>query len=236
MSSTDTHRPTLTFRFVNTVLKRLTRIVCRVDDAQLARVPMQGPLIIIANHINFLEVPLVYTHLLPRPVTGFAKAEYWQNPLMRPLFKLWGGIPLNRGVADVRAFRLALEALEVGRIIAVAPEGTRSGDGKLQRAHAGAVILALRSEVPILPMAYYGGEDFWRNIARFRRTDFHVAVGQPFHLNVGENRITSQARQQMADEMMYQIAALLPPAYRGVYADLSDATETYISRGELRNN
>jgi 1-acyl-sn-glycerol-3-phosphate acyltransferase len=229
MTAHNSHRHTLLFRLVNAVLKRLTRIACRVDDAQLARVPMQGPLIIIANHINFLEVPLIYTHLLPRPVTGFAKAEYWQNPLMRPLFKLWGGIPLNRGAADMRAFRLALEALEAGRIIAVAPEGTRSGDGKLQRAHAGVVILALRSKAPILPMAYYGGEDFWRNLARLRRTDFHVAVGQPFHLTVEENKVTSQARQQMADEMMYQIAALLPPAYRGVYADLSAATETYIA-------
>jgi len=229
MTSTSLSQRTLLFRFVNAVLKRLTRIVCRVDDTQLSRIPMQGPLIIIANHINFLEVPLLYTHLLPRSLTGFAKAEYWENPFMRPLFKLWGGIPLKRGAADVQAFRLAIEALEAGQIVAVAPEGTRSGDGKLQRAHAGAVILALRSDAPILPIAYHGGEHFWRNLSRLRRTDFHIAVGQTFRLDAGGSKITGQVRQQMADEMMYQIAALLPPDYRGAYADLSAATETYIS-------
>jgi 1-acyl-sn-glycerol-3-phosphate acyltransferase len=199
-----------------------------VDDEQLARVPDQGPLIVVANHINFLEVPLLYTHLLPRPVTGFAKVENWDNPAMGALFDLWGAIPLNRGEADTAAIRHALTALEAGHILAVAPEGTRSGDGQLQRGHPGVVFLALRSGVPLQPVVYYGGEHFWPNLSRLRRTDFYFVVGQPFHLDAGETKVTSQVRQQMADEIMYQIAALLPPPYRGIYADLTAATETYL--------
>ncbi|MFQ6101943.1 MAG: lysophospholipid acyltransferase family protein [Anaerolineae bacterium] len=219
---------TLTYRVVTSSIKGLIRLLCRVDGAQLAQVPDQGPLIVVANHVNFLEVPLLYTHLQPRPVTGFAKAENWDNPTLRPLADLWGAIPLNRGEADVAALRRALKVLEAGHILAVAPEGTRSGHGRLQPGHPGVVFLALRSSVPLLPIVYYGGELFWHNLAHLRRTDFHIVVGQSFYLDASGVKVTRQVRQQMTDEIMYQMAALLPPAYRGVYSDLAAATESYL--------
>lgn len=219
---------TLTYRVVTSSIKRLTRILCRIDDDQLAHVPERGPLIIVANHTNFLEAPLLYTHLQPRRVTGFAKAETWDNPALRLLADLWGAIPLQRGEADMSAFRQALRALEAGRILAVAPEGTRSGHGRLQQGRPGVAFLALHSGAPLLPMVYYGGELFWDNLSRLRRTDFHIAVGQPFYLDAGGSKVTRQVRRQMADEIMYQMARLLPPAYRGVYSDVAAATEKYL--------
>ena len=123
--------------------------------------------------------------------------------------------------------------LQKGYIIAIAPEGTRSHDGKMQRAHSGAVIIGLRSGVPFLPIAHYGGEKLTDNLRRLRRTDFHIAVGRPFYLDAGETKVTRAVRQQMIDEVMYQIATLLPPAYRGHYSDLSAATTRYLNFTEL---
>lgn len=223
---------TLTSRLVNGTIKRLMRMLCRVDDGQVVRIPTQGPLIIVSNHINFLEPPVVYTHLLPRPMAFFAKAESWDNKLMGTLFDMWGGIPLKRGTADVGAIRLGLEALETDKILAVAPEGTRSGSGVLGKGHPGVVIMALRSGAPLIPMACYKHEDFWDNLTHLRRTDFRIAVGHPFFLQTNGAPATREARGQMIDEIMYQIAALLPPSYRGVYANLSDATETYLRFSE----
>ncbi|MBL7065230.1 MAG: 1-acyl-sn-glycerol-3-phosphate acyltransferase [Anaerolineae bacterium] len=220
---------TPTYRIVTSSIKGLIRILCRVDDAQLAQVPERGPLIIIVNHVNFLEAPVLYTHLQPRPVTGFVKAENLDNPILGPLlFTLWGGIPIQRGEADMTAFRLALQALEDGQILAVAPEGTRSGHGRLQRGLPGVAFLALRSGAPLLPLACHGGELFWSNLSRLRRTDFHIVVGQPFYLDAGGVKVTRQVRRRMTDEIMYQMAALLPLAYRGVYSDLAEATETHL--------
>jgi 1-acyl-sn-glycerol-3-phosphate acyltransferase len=219
---------TLTYWVVTSTIKSLTRLLCRVDDAQLEQVPDRGPLILVANHVNFLEVPLLYTHLRPRPMIGFAKAETWDNPALRLLADLWGAIPLHRGEAAVVALHQALKALEAGHILGVAPEGTRSGHGRLQRGYPGVVFLALRSGAPLLPMVYYGGELFWSNLNRLRRTDFHIVVGRPFYLDAGGVKVTREARQQMTDEIMYQMAALLPQAYRGVYSDLATATEAYL--------
>ena len=220
---------TLTHRIVIATLKGLTGLLCRIDDEQLARVPERGPLILVANHVNILEMPILYTRLQPRPVTGFAAAYRWKKLWTRWLLEVCGAIPLRRGEADLTALRKALEMLKAGYIFGVAPEGTRSGHGRLQKAHPGVVLLALRSGAPLLPVAYYGSEHYRDNLRRLRRTDFHIVVGKPFHIDAGGARVTRQVRQQILDEIMYQMAALLPPAYRGVYSDLDAATEKYLT-------
>ena len=212
----------------NAIIKRLTRILCRVDDAALSHVPAHGPLILVSNHVNFLDVPLFYTHLQPRPITGFSKVETWNNPFLGPLFTLWRIIPIRRGEADVEAFRRGLAALAAGQILAIAPEGTRSGHGRLQRGHPGVVTLAARSGAPILPLGFYGAENFWENLRGLRRSPFHIVVGQPFTVAAGDARLTAEVRQQIADEIMYQLAALLPAAYRGCYADMDAATTRFL--------
>jgi 1-acyl-sn-glycerol-3-phosphate acyltransferase len=220
---------TLAFWAVTNTIKGLTRILCRIEAGPLSQIPPHGPLILVCNHINFLEVPLVFTHLQPRPVTGFAKSETWESPFLGPLFDLWGAIPLRRGEADLNALRKALDALEQGKIVAINPEGTRSGNGHLQKGHPGVVTLALHSGAPLLPMVYYGGETFHHNLRRLQRTDFKINVGKPFYIDVHGEKATRQVRQKIVDEIMYQLAALLPARYRGAYADLDAATTHYLN-------
>jgi 1-acyl-sn-glycerol-3-phosphate acyltransferase len=219
---------TATERVLNFFIKGILRLACRVDDSQLARVPEQGPLILVTNHVTFLEVPMIYTHMFPRRMTGFAKAEAWDNPFVGWVFDVWGAIPLKRGEADISAMRSAMEVLKQGGIIGLAPEGTRSGHGRLLRAHPGVVLLAQRTNPLLMPVVHTGGEDFKRNLARLRRTDFKLIVGNPFHIEFGTGKVTSEIRQAIADEIMYQMAALLPEKYRGEYSDLSAATEKYL--------
>lgn len=218
----------LVTRAVNGTIDLLVWILSRVNAREIERVPSRGPLLLVANHINFLEIPVLRKYLYPRPMTGLAKAESWKNPFLRFLFERWGAIPVRRGEADLAALRKALAALEEGRILAIGPEGTRSHDGRLGRGHPGVVTLALQSGAPLLPVVHYGGESFGRNLKRLRRTPVHIGVGDPFRLDAGGARVTREVRQKMTDEVMYQLAALLPPSYRGVYADLEQATETYL--------
>jgi 1-acyl-sn-glycerol-3-phosphate acyltransferase len=210
-------------------LRGLTSLLCRVDDAQLSRVPDQGPLIIITNHVGLVEIPLLYTHLQPRPLTGFVAAVRWRNRLLAWLLDLFEGIPLHRGEADIAALREGLKRLQAGQIVVIMPEGTRSRDGRLQKGHAGVVLLALRSGAPVLPVVHHGSERLADNLRRGRRTDFRFLVGRPFTFSARGARVTRAIRQQMVDEAMYQMAALLPSAYRGAYSDLIEATQTFLA-------
>jgi len=223
----------LAYWIVTNTIKESMRLMCRIDAAELQKVPRQGPLLLVCNHINFLEVPLLYTHLQPRPVTGFAKSETWDNPWMGRLFDLWGAIPIRRGEADLLAIQQGLQALQQGKILAVAPEGTRSGNGCLQRGHAGVVTLAQRSQAPLLPLVYFGSETYREDFKRLRRTEFHIRVGRPFRLRSKAGEINRQMRQKIADEIMYQLAVLLPPKYRGEYADLSRLSTEHLEFIEL---
>jgi 1-acyl-sn-glycerol-3-phosphate acyltransferase len=213
---------------LNFTIKSATRLLCQVDDEELQKIPNHGPLIIVTNHINFLDAPILYTHLLPRPITGLAKIETWENPVMGKLFDMWGAIPLKRGEPDRKALQSMLSALKSGMIIGIAPEGTRSESGILGSGHPGVVSIALHSRAPLLPIGFYGGEQFKSNIRQLRRTDFHIRVGTPFYLNVANNKTTRDLRRMMVDEIMYQIAKLLPVQYRGQYNCLENAVEAHL--------
>ena len=218
----------VTHSVVTTAIKGITHILCRIDAEALKRIPSRGPLILVVNHVNFLDGPIMYTQMQPRKVIAFAKTEAWENPVIGALFNLWGVIPLRRGAADTGALREGLALLKNERIVAIAPEGTRTNDGILVKGSRGVVMLAQHSGAPLLPAAYHGGERFKENWRRLRRTDFHIRVGKPFRLNIEGVRVNREVRQQITDEIMYQLAALLPEKYRGEYKDMGAATGEYL--------
>ena len=133
------------------------------------------------------------------------------------LFDLWEAIPVRRGEADLDAIRTCLDVLKSGDILAISPEGTRSYNGHLLRGQPGIALLALHSGAPILPFAHWGAEDFSANLKKTKRTDFHFRVGRPFYLDTQGEKVNGEMRQAMAEEIMVQIAALMPEEYRGEY-------------------
>ncbi len=222
---------TFLYWLTTSAVRIFTRVTCRIDAPNLDKIPMKGPAIIIVNHTGQIEVPLLYGNLQPRPMTGWAKAETWaDNWFLNWIFNIWVIIPIRRGEADIGALKQALRAINDGYIFGLAPEGTRNKTGRLRRALPGAVIVALHSGAPIIPVAHWGGEVFLSNLKRFKRTDFHIRVGEPFKLNVSGIKVTSEIRQQLVDEMMYQLAALMPAEYRGEYSDSVDSSPTFIQK------
>jgi 1-acyl-sn-glycerol-3-phosphate acyltransferase len=213
--------------FVVMVMKAGLGLLCRIDAPDINRLPARGPLILFSNHTGAVEVPLLYGLIYPRPATAWAKIESWDTPFLNWLFSLWKIIPVRRGEVDMAALRRALAALQEGYIFGLAPEGTRNKTGKLIRARAGAVTLATLSGAPLWPVAHWGGEKFSANLKRLKRTDLHVRVGEPFQIDTHGARVTAELRQQIVDEMMFRLAALMPPEYRGEYAQ-GDSKEEFL--------
>jgi len=215
------------YNLTRILVKFGTELLCRIDAPDIESVPQKGPLIIVSNHTGQLEVAVFFGQLATRPITGWAKMEAWDNAFLSWLFTLWGLIPVRRGEGDTSALRKALKALENGYIFAIAPEGTRNKTGRLIHAQPGAAMLAVHSGATVLPVAHWGGENFLRNLARYKRTEFHIRVGEPFKLNLDGVKVNRETRQQITDEMMIRIARLMPVEYRGEYENLVSTELTY---------
>jgi 1-acyl-sn-glycerol-3-phosphate acyltransferase len=214
--------------FMINLIRLGTDILCRIDKSDIPRIPRNGPLILVTNHINSLEVPLLFGHLQPRKLFGLAKIETWDSKFMGWLFDLFDAIPVHRGTLDLEAFRACLGVLKEGNLLAIAPEGTRSYDGRLQSAQPGAALIALHAAVPILPMAHWGGEAFSSNLKKLKRTDFHFRVGKPFYLDPHGEKVNGKIRQRMVDEIMTQISLLMPAEYRGKYENCDPPSQKYL--------
>jgi len=202
---------------VDAVIRLLFKLMTRVRATGLDRIPQDGPLIVVTNHINFLEVPLIYFLMKPRTIRGLTKRETWNKPALRILANLWRAIPIRRGAVDRQAFALAMRELRSGGCVGIAPEGTRSHHGRLQQSSAGVVLLAARSGVPVLPIAHWGGEEVFKRLKRGRRAVIRVRVGTISTVDP-EAAGRRETRERELLRIMGDLARLLPPSHRGYYA------------------
>ncbi len=202
---------------VSTLIYQVLKIFCRVDDTAISNLPLDGPLIVATNHVNFLEMPLLYLYLKPRQLTGVVKMENWKNPLIRYLAHIWKAIPIRRYSVDSAAFRKAIRALEEGCFLGIAPEGTRSHDGRLGQASAGVIVIAAASGVPVVPVVHIGDENIWKNTIKLRRTKFELRVGDQIRFT-REHIANRSSRARALERLMHSLAALLPRDHRGYYA------------------
>ncbi len=215
-------------RLLNFSFRVIVNTICEIDDVEFEKVPQNGPLILFVNHINFLEVPVIASRIQNRPISVLAKEETWKNPALAFLFDSWNGIPIKRGVYDREAIQLSMNAISQGKILIVAPEGTRSKDGKLHQGMPGIVLLALKTKAPLLPLVYYGGEKIKNNLSRLKKTDFKITVGRKFVLNEYPETPDRNLRQQITDEIMQELAKLLPAGYRGHYSNIPDSPPLHL--------
>jgi 1-acyl-sn-glycerol-3-phosphate acyltransferase len=202
---------------VNVVLRALFRLLCRLDAAELDRLPRSGPALLVMNHINFLEAPLVAAFVSSPKLAALSKKENLHNPFYRYFAGLWNAIPIDRGGVDTESFNRCLQWIGNDGILGLAPEGTRSRDGVLRQGKAGVAVLAQRAGVPVWPVAHFGTENFWKNLKGFRRTPISFRVGQPYMIEPAGS-MTRTIRQEVADEIMASIARLMPEEYRGPYS------------------
>ncbi len=182
--------------------------------------PAEGPLIVASNHLNNGDPPVIALAFSRLP-TFMAKREMMGWPILGPAFRIFGAFPVSRGGADLSAIHAATELVNEGKMLVMFPEGTRSRTGGLTKGHPGTALIALRTGAPIIPFAITGTEQIsWPWVLLKPRSISHIklTLGEPFTLPPVD-KIDSEAASEATKVIMSTIAELLPPAYRGVYAD-----------------
>ncbi len=218
-------RDTVTWYTHQTWLARVTEmaatpllfLLAQVDCQGRENVPAASPCIITANHIHNFDI-IFLGRYTPRFPHFMAKQELYRNPLFGWYIRQLGSFPVNRGESDKWALRQAGRVLADGQILFMFPEGTRSGrQARMKRGKVGAVKLALQHQVPLLPAAIWGTEKL--RFTFTRASQVHIRYGPPLDLVAlaGDPPYHHQTLRDLTDQVMRQIAALLPPQYRGVY-------------------
>ena len=203
------------------LIRLLLKLVARFEIRGIENVPLTGGMILASNHIGIVDIIMVY-FAIDRTDLFIPVAEKWE----KIGWIKWLGAQLNflfvdRYNPDLKALRKMIALMEEGRCLVIAPEGTRSRTGALIEGKPGAAFLAARSGFPVIPVAITGTEDkvLFGNIKRLRRSNVTLTGGKPFIIPPLPKTNRDEALQSYTDEIMCQMAALLPERYRGVYAE-----------------
>jgi 1-acyl-sn-glycerol-3-phosphate acyltransferase len=208
----------------------IVRCLARVRlEGALDSIPRTGPLILAPNHLSNADGPIITGWLTPalgRRIHWLGKREMFKVPGSGLVLGSASVHPVDRGAADIEAYRLAERILAAGNVLLAFPEGTRSRTGSLQRPREGIGLLALRTDAPVLPVGISGTERLWppgdRPHPGARVT---IRVGPAFRVReVLEEAATDRRRAKSlaTDAVMERIATLLPERQRGPYAPASD--------------
>jgi 1-acyl-sn-glycerol-3-phosphate acyltransferase len=201
----------------------VTHMLCRYRVSGRENIPQKGPILLVANHLIWYD-PLLIGVIFPRRLWFMAKIEIFRLPFVGLGCRLTGQIPVHRGESDRAALEQALTYLQKGRAVTIFPEGAVAQHERLLAAHTGVAMLALRSGVPILPIAHRGTRRiFIDRRAWLPRVD--VKIGKPYVPRVPEGVSRKTALRMVTEDLMLRIAQMLPPEDRGAYAMFTDELE-----------
>lgn len=192
------------------------------------RIPAEGPLIVVSNHLSNADPPILGAGIARRRIRYMAKAELFSFPF-GIVSRLYGAFPVRRFDADVAAILNAERLLKNGGVLGMFPEGTRSRTGYLGKPHPGTALLALRSGATVIPCAIAGTEHIlnrpWTLLTKPR---IAVHIGEP--IAIGKvRRPTEEQVSELTDRIFIQIQSLLPAKYLASYT--GNEGESAVSNG-----
>jgi len=206
-------RPNLVYRTVKRIVRGLLALFYRIEVEGADRVPMEGPVVIAANHHSFLD-PLLIGVVLPRPIAFIARGDLFKIPGLGWLLRKLYAIPVERGSGDLAAVKAAIRALRAGMAFGIFPEGRRSRSGVLEPFKTGTAAIALRTGALVLPVAIVGTREIWPPGRKPRlRGKIRILIGDPINLGDVAGKLDKAHLEEATRRIEIAVARLLPRDY-----------------------
>jgi 1-acyl-sn-glycerol-3-phosphate acyltransferase len=213
-------------RFILILIARiLILLVSRLRIVGRENIPLQGPFILVSNHLSVSD-PVLLGANLGRRVIFMAKEELFRNRFISFIIRRFGAFPVYRKGSARDALREASSVLRQGTALGMFPEGKRSLDDTLHPALFGSALIAVHNKSLILPVAITGSETIRGFKWVWHRPKVTILIGRPFCLPETGQALTKARLSEYTGIIMQHIAELLPAKYRGEYqCDKRDADE-----------
>lgn len=189
------------YKIIYAVLWVLAKILYPWEAVGKENLPETGGVVLCGNHTSFLDpIHVLLGATRKRQIRVMAKAELFKIPVLNWILKGIEMIPVKRGMSDVGAIKEGLRVLKNGEPLLIFPEGTRVKEGETAAAHPGAIVLAARAGVPVVPTYIETKKRL------FRKTK--VIFGEAYELQYAGRKPTHQESQHLTEELMSRIRAL----------------------------
>ena len=205
------------YAVVRTLVMLLTRTWTRMSIEGREHLPRTGAYVLAPVHRSYIDTP-ISSCLTRRRLRFMGKDSLWKYGWSGWLLSTLGGFPVSRGTADREALRRCVAVLEGGEPLVLYPEGERKSGPLVQPLYDGAVYVALRAGVPIVPVGIGGSERVMPKKAKFiYPRKVHVIVGEPIPMLGNESerasaRIPRSAIKQHSDDLHATLQGLFDAA------------------------
>ncbi|MGB0737127.1 MAG: lysophospholipid acyltransferase family protein [Ilumatobacteraceae bacterium] len=174
------------YRFARFLVAVITRSYTRMTIVGREHIPATGPFVLAPVHRSYVDTPIAGC-LTTRRLRFMGKDSMWKVRWVGWVLSALGAIPVTRGTADREALRRSVELLESGEPMVLFPEGERKEGPVIQPLFDGAVYVALKARVPIVPVGIAGSERVMPKGARFIfPKKVHVVIGAPIVPEAGD--------------------------------------------------
>lgn len=206
---------------VNWLINGIVYATCNLEVNGLDNIPEEGNCIVASNHLGRMDVLLSYKIIKRSDIILTIAEKYGKFFVFRLAADALDAIFIDRYNVDFRGLRIVIKRLKQGGVLVIAPEGTRSQEEALMLGKMGTAYLAKKTNSAIIPVALTGTEDriVKNNLMKLKRSKVSVTIGQSFRLSPLPKENRNENLRNSTDEIMCRIAFLLPPKYRGVYAN-----------------
>ena len=207
-------------QFMQSLARLLLWLLADLKIEGIENFPQEGPLLMVGNHFSMVDIA-AFVSAAPYPVEFIGGAAFANAPpFLAFLPRLWGYLPVYRGTGSRFALKEAEKVLKNKGVVAIFPEGGSHGR-MLRPPRPGPAFLAARTGAKILPIGLIGMDEVFENLGKFRRGKARIRIGKPigpFRVK-GRGRLRRKQLDEIGDNMMREIADLIPPEKHGYLSD-----------------
>ena len=221
------------FSIVRWLYDHLTHVTIENED----QVPKEGPFILTMNHLSRLDFPALIKMKRLDDLYCVAADKYKNFPVFGKFITDADMIWIDRTKADFAAMKRIMSELKNGKVIALAPEGTRSKTKSLLQGKEGVTLMASKAHVPLVSLSIEGSEKWLESFSHFHKPHLILRFGPAYTLPPIDPDTREESLRVATDEVLCRIAAMLPEAYRGYYKDyprVRELREEWKARGDLK--